>query len=121
MRGKGTVLHYFNCRSACFEILGIGGCTMDDRQLLIGKWTVWVKDWVWEYEFFPDGAVTWRDTRSLEKGTGRWSMGLKLVNLSWLDSATKESWQVPLSPLSNKRTWYSAPYYIGPYQIEKVV
>jgi hypothetical protein len=94
----------------------------DDRKLLLGKWTVLVKDWIWEYEFFQNGTVNWRDTKRLEKGTGRWSMGSKLVNLSWFDSMTKESWQLPLSPLANKRTWYSAPsYYTGPYQIEKVV
>jgi hypothetical protein len=93
----------------------------DDRQLLIGKWTVWVKDWIWEYEFFPNETVNWRDTRSLEKGSGRWSMSHTLLNLVWLDSATKESWQLPLSPLSNKRTWYSATYYTGSYRIEKAL
>ena len=92
---------------------------MDDRQLLIGKWTVHVKNWLWEYQFFPDGVVTWRDTRSNENGTGRWSMTTSLMNLFWLNSSTKESWQLPLSAASNKRTWYSAPYYTGPYQIEK--
>jgi hypothetical protein len=99
-----------------------GSYTMaDDRQLLIGKWTVWVKDWVWEYEFFTNGVVSWRDTRSPENGTGRWSMNPTLLNLFWLNSATKETWQLPLSALANKRTWYSASYYTGSYQIEKVV
>jgi hypothetical protein len=31
---------------------------MGDLDLLIGKWTVWVKDWTWEYEFQRDGRVT---------------------------------------------------------------
>jgi hypothetical protein len=93
----------------------------DDRQVLIGKWTVWVKDWVWEYEFLPNGTVNWRDTRSFEKGSGRWSLGPKLLNLSWTGSTTKESWQLPLSPEQNKRTWYSAPYFTGAYPIQKVV
>jgi len=93
----------------------------DDRQLLIGKWTVWVKEWVWEYEFFPGGAVNWRDTRSRENGTGNWSMSSTLLNLSWRNSQTKETWQLPLNSIANKRTWYSAPYYTGSYQIEKVI
>ena len=92
----------------------------DDRKVLIGKWTVRVKDWLWEYEFSENGAVTWRDTRSLEKGSGRWSMGPMSLYISWSNSPqTKESWQLPLSTASNKKAWYSAPYYTGPYQIEK--
>jgi hypothetical protein len=80
-----------------------------------------VKDWVWEYEFFPNGTVNWRDTRSLEKGSGRWSMGPKLLNLSWNGSTTKESWQLPLGSEQHKRTWYSAPYFTGAYQIQRFV
>src|SRR6266496_4066964 len=91
----------------------------NDRDVLVGKWTVRVKNWLWEYEFFDDGRVAWRDTRSLEKGAGRWSMGPMMVNFSWFNSETKESWQLPLSTTSNKRAWYTAPYYTGPYQIEK--
>jgi hypothetical protein len=93
----------------------------NDRQLLIGRWKVLVKNWVWEYEFSADGSVKWRDTKSFEKGSGRWSMSSTLLNLSWFDSSTKETWTLPLSAASNKKTWYSSPYYTGPYQIEKVV
>lgn len=93
----------------------------DDRTLLVGKWTVWVKNWVWEYEFFAGGRVTWRDTRSPEKGAGWWSMTSSLVNIWWSDSSTKESWQLPLSPLNNRRTWYTSPYYGGAYSIEKKI
>jgi len=92
----------------------------DDKQLLIGKWTVWVKDWIWEYEFSSNGTVAWKDTRSLEKGSGNWSMSSKLVNLSWLNSTTRESWHRPLDILLNKKTFYSSTYFTGPYQIEKV-
>lgn len=93
----------------------------DDRQLLIGKWTVWVKTWIWEYEFFADGRVHWRDTKSLEKGTGRWAMSPTLVNLSWDNSATKESWRRPLNTSRNQQTFCNSSYFTGPYQIEKKV
>jgi hypothetical protein len=94
----------------------------DDKDRLIGKWKVWVKSWVWEYEFFPDGTVTWRDTNSLEKGRGRWVMSPSLVNISWVDSVTKESWQrAALIGGKNNKTYYSSPYYTGPYYIERVV
>jgi hypothetical protein len=93
----------------------------DNRQQLLGKWIVKVKGWVWEYEFFPDGKVTWRDTQSRESGWGRWSMSATLVNMSWSDSQTKESWQLPLPSDGEptKRTWYASSYYTGPYAIEK--
>ena len=42
----------------------------NDAQEIIGRWTVWVKNWIWEYEFSAGGKVTWRDTRSSEKGVG---------------------------------------------------
>ena len=92
----------------------------DDTQEIIGKWTVRVKDWVWEYEFSPDGKVTWRDTRSNEKGAGRWSLAPKLINLSWSGSSTKESWYRPLTP-SKQEGWMSSSYYNGKYKMEKVI
>lgn len=94
----------------------------DDRDRLIGKWKVWVKSWVWEYEFFQDNTVAWRDTNSLEKGSGRWVMSSSLVNISWTDSVTKESWQrSALIGGKNNKAYYSSPYYTGAYYIEKVV
>lgn len=91
----------------------------DDKQLLLGKWTVWVKDWAWEYEFSADGTVVWRDTRSLERGIGRWTMSPSLVNLQWRNSTTKESWRRPLKAARNSNTFYSSSYFSGPYNIEK--
>jgi hypothetical protein len=94
----------------------------DDRDLLIGKWKVWVKSWVWEYEFSPDGTVTWRDPSSFEKGSGRWAMSPSLVNISWTDSVTKESWQrSALIGGKNNKTYYSSPYFTGPYYVEKIL
>jgi hypothetical protein len=92
----------------------------DDAQEIIGKWTVRVMNWVWEYEFSPGGKVTWRDTRSSEKGVGRWALSPKSVNISWSDSATTESWLRPLTPAKQKG-WYNATYYTGNYEMQKVV
>lgn len=92
----------------------------DDAQEIIGKWTVRVKDWVWEYEFSPGGKVTWRDTRSSEKGVGRWALSPKFVNMSWSDSTTTESWTRPLTP-ARQKGWYNATYFTGNYEMQKVV
>src|SRR5664279_3202533 len=92
----------------------------DDAQEILGKWTVKVKDWVWEYEFSPDGKVTWRDTRGSEKGVGRWSLAAQGVNLSWTGSSTTESWRRPINP-SNQQGSYNSTYYIGNYNMQKLV
>ncbi|BCF95166.1 hypothetical protein [Paraburkholderia largidicola] len=92
----------------------------DDAQEIIGKWTVRIKDWVWEYEFLPDGKVTWQDTRSSEKGVGRWSLLSKFINISWIDSSTKESWYRPITPLK-QQGWYSSTYYTGKFEMQKVI
>ena len=93
---------------------------MADDQEIIGKWTVRVKNWVWEYEFSPGGKVTWRDTRSSEKGVGRWALSPKFVNLSWSDAATKESWIRPITSAKQKG-WYDSTYFTGNYEMEKIV
>lgn len=90
----------------------------DDAHAILGKWTVWVKDWIWEYEFLPGGKVAWRDTRSNEKGVGRWSLSPKSVNMSWSDSTTTESWPRPLMPVRQKG-WYKSSYYTGSYVAQK--
>jgi hypothetical protein len=92
----------------------------DDAEEVIGKWTVRVKDWVWEYEFSPGGKVTWRDTRSPEKGSGRWAMTPKSINLSWTDSPVTESWFRPVT-MAKQKGWYNASYYAGPYEMQKIV
>jgi hypothetical protein len=89
-----------------------------DLDLLIGKWTVKVKGWTWEYEFVQGGKVTWRDGGGPDNGSGSWSANAKMVNIAWTDSATTESWLRPLTP-STDRTWYNSSYYRGKYKILK--
>src|SRR5689334_16680368 len=97
-----------------------------DLDLLIGKWIVKVRPqgrpepWTWEYDFQPGGSVTWRDLKSAERGTGSWVANAKQVNISWSDSATRESWVRPLTPTPPLyKAWYEASYYRGTYKIEK--
>jgi len=99
-----------------------------DLDVLIGKWIVKVRPpgmkepWTWEYEFFPGGRVTWRDMKSAEKGEGNWAASSKLVNMSWKDSTTRESWKRPLTATpTDDKTWYESSYFRGQYKIEKPV
>src|SRR5262249_6015140 len=92
----------------------------NDALALVGKWTVKVKHWSWEYDFTPDGRVTWRDTRSLENGVGRWSLAPNVVNMSWSDSSTKESWRRPITPPLQSGS-YDSGYYKGPYEARKII
>ena len=101
---------------------------MSDLDLLIGKWTVKVRQpgqtepWTWEYEFKPGGVVTWQDLKGPEHGAGNWAASSTLVNMWWQDSATRESWIRPLTPTPPlSKTWYEASYYRGQYRIEKPV
>lgn len=90
-----------------------------DAQLILGKWTVWVQDWVWEYEFLPGGKSRWRDTRSQEKGEGRWKLTAKSVELTWIDSTTTESWPRPLAP-AHQTIQYRSSYYTGASRAQKI-
>jgi hypothetical protein len=99
-----------------------------DLDVLIGKWIVKVQltgmpaPWTWEYEFLPDGSVTWQDLKSAERGSGTWAANSKLVNIWWKDSATRESWIRPLTPTPPlNKTWYESSYYRGQYKIEKPI
>ena len=101
---------------------------MGDLDLLIGKWVVKVRPqgqtepWTWEYEFQPDGRVTWQDLKGAERGSGNWAANSNLVNIWWNNSATRESWIRPLTPTPPlSKTWYESNYYRGNYKIEKPV
>ncbi len=89
-----------------------------DLDLLIGAWDVKVLNWVWVYEFAPGGAVSWRDTRSAEKGLGNWTATAGLINLSWRESGTIESWTRPITA-KGTRTYYKSSYFTGFYPVEK--
>ena len=79
--------------------------------------------WVWEYEFSPNGTVTWRDPSSFEKGSGRWAMSPSLGEIfPEILFVTKESWQrSALIGGKNNKTYYSLPYFTGPYYVEKLL
>lgn len=90
----------------------------DDTQEIIGTWTVKFKEWIWEYTFTPDGKVTWRDPLNNEKGSGRWAIMGKFINLSWAGSTTAESWTRPIKS-TDQSGWYSASYGTGAFKANK--
>jgi hypothetical protein len=97
----------------------------DDAQEIIGKWIVEVKGgwakggWTWEYFFSPGGKVTWNDLFNKgENGVGRWSLSPKVINISWSNSSSKESFYRPVNSFRQKG-WYDASYYTGEYSMRK--
>ena len=81
----------------------------DDARELIGTWTVKFMHWTWLYTFTADGKVMWRDPLNNENGAGRWALMPQLVNFTWTNSNTKETWKRPIQPL-DQSGWCSASY-----------
>lgn len=61
-----------------------------------GRWQVKVEDWVWIYTFDPNGSVTWLDPFNKKTGRGTWKINGKFITFSWVNSTTKENWELPL-------------------------
>lgn len=89
-----------------------------DLQDILGAWIVKFKRWTWEYTFTGDGKVTWRDPLNNMQGSGRWVLSPRSINLSWLTSPTKESWQRPINA-GNQSGLINASYGTGPFQAKK--
>ena len=85
----------------------------DDIDILVGKWSVVVGRWKWEYTFGRDGSVRWFDPNVKEGGTGRWTRGWRdgigVIDFSWVGSSTKEYWKQPFSA-TDQRGHVSASY-----------
>ena len=92
----------------------------DDREIICGKWSLKFKNWTWEYLFTADGRVTWRDPLNGEKGTGRWAKHGNLINVTWFDSTTTESFRCPINP-DDQSGWYNASYGVGPSKAKKML
>jgi len=90
----------------------------DDAQEIVGTWTVKFMQWTWEYVFTSDGRVTWRDPLNNEKGSGRWALMGKMINLSWTGSSTKETWNRPVQA-ADQSGWYAASYGTGLVKAKK--
>ena len=50
----------------------------------------------WLYVFSSGGAVTWRDENNGMSGMGTWSISGNKLSTRWNNSATVESWSVPI-------------------------
>ena len=103
---------------------GKGMVMADDEQEIIGKWSLSFKgqagSWRWEYTFSDDHTVKWRDPLNDENGSGRWIKQGKLINISWKNSTTRESWNCPITP-HDQKGWITASYGAGPFHAEKML
>jgi len=68
----------------------------------VGEWRVSVAQWLWIYTFDANGNVTWRDPYNNESGKGKWQIRPGAISFTWLNSATTESWNLPIQPSSQK-------------------
>ncbi len=63
-----------------------------------GRWRVRVGQWMWIYTFDVNGNVTWLDPFNQKTGRGRWTVKGSLISISWTNSKTIETWNLPLQP-----------------------
>jgi hypothetical protein len=68
----------------------------------LGDWRVRVDQWTWIYTFDANGNVTWRDPYNNQSGKGKWQIGSGAIYLSWFNSTTSESWNLPIQPSQQK-------------------
>ena len=68
------------------------------------SWTVKVDRWTWTYSFktYPGaniaGTVSWRDDGNGRHGNGTWKIVGDEMQIGWLSSKTKETWDLPFEP-----------------------
>lgn len=94
-----------------------------DEQEIVGGWNLSFRgrtgSWKWEYTFSSDHTLKWRDPLNNMTGTGRWLKQGNLINISWNNSTTKESWTCPINPRDQKG-WIDASYGVGQFQAAKI-
>jgi hypothetical protein len=91
---------------------------MRDEEEILGTWTVTFRQWRWEYKFAYNKTVHWRDPFNNESGSGRWYKVGNLINISWTDSTTKESWRCPINP-GTQSGWIDASYGVGTFEANR--
>jgi len=85
---------------------------------LVGSWNVAFKQYRWVYTFTASGGVTWRDIWNGRTGTGSWvNNGSKIV-ITWRNSETKETWNIPVDP-DNQSGDVDADYASGKFSATK--
>jgi hypothetical protein len=68
----------------------------------VGEWRVRVAQWMWIYTFDANGNVIWRDPYNNKSGKGKWQIRPGAISFSWINSATTESWNLPIQPSNQK-------------------
>lgn len=93
---------------------------MTDEDTLVGKWFVNVKQWKWQYTFFPNHTVKWIDPVAGSKGSGGWKKKGNSIHITWYNSTCTEQWICPIQRLG-QRVNYSASYFKGEIEVEKEI
>lgn len=101
---KGNPDGHFNCPGAA--ILARKDAILEKAKEFVpkiafddepaGRWQVQMDRWTWIYTFDPNGNVVWLDPFNKETGKGTWKIVGEKIILSWFESQTKESWDLPL-------------------------
>jgi hypothetical protein len=68
----------------------------------VGEGRVIVAQWTWIYTFEANGIVTWRDPFNNETGKGKWQIRPGAISFTWFESATTESWNLPIQPTNQR-------------------
>ena len=65
----------------------------------VGRWEVHVGVWTWNYVFYANQTVDWRDIvhPHVIRGTGRWRID-NVLRISWPQTGAHEEWDLPLNP-----------------------
>lgn len=81
----------------------------------VGTWEVKVAHWRWIYDISANGKVTWNDPFNGMSGTGTWKVIPGAVNFKWNNSATTESWNLPIKPTAQtgKTVMEGKPYTVN--------
>jgi len=65
----------------------------------VGRWEVHVGVWTWNYVFYANKTVDWRDIvhPHVARGTGSWRID-NVLRISWPSTGAQEEWDLPLNP-----------------------
>jgi len=62
------------------------------------EWMVRVPNWTWQYVFFKNGSVRWKNPLNGTHGSGTWKIEKDKMVTRWFASKTWEEWNLPINP-----------------------
>jgi len=65
----------------------------------VGRWEVHIGVWTWNYVFYANQTVDWRDIvhPHVVRGTGHWKID-NVLRINWPQTGAEEEWDLPLNP-----------------------